>query len=120
MLERRKSPRKKMILPVKVSIDQNTHLAHTVDITGAGARVGGLRTQLQPGMVVDLQRGSRKAKFRIMWFQQLGANEAQIGIECLEPQDKFWGVDLSEQDRETKKDMDALMSLLSASPKPAQ
>ena len=29
MLETRKSPRRKMVLPVKVSIDEITHLAHT-------------------------------------------------------------------------------------------
>lgn len=31
-LEKRKSPRRKMVLPVKVSIDSVTHLAHTIDI----------------------------------------------------------------------------------------
>jgi len=33
MLERRNAGRRKMVLPVKVSIDNDTHLAHTVDIT---------------------------------------------------------------------------------------
>jgi hypothetical protein len=31
MLENRKLPRKKMVLPVKVTIDKATYLAHTVD-----------------------------------------------------------------------------------------
>ena len=101
-----------MVLPVKVSIDQATHLAHTVDITGVGARVGGLRTKLEQGSNIELQRGSRKAKFVVKWVHPLGPNEIQIGIECLEPQDKFWGVDLSDQDKQAKKDMDALMTLL--------
>ena len=113
MLERRKSPRRKMVLPVKVSIDKDTHLAHTVDITGVGARLGGFQIQLQPGMIISLQRGSRKAKFRIKWVQQLAANEIQAGVECLEPQDSFWGVDLSDREREAAKDTKALMTLLS-------
>ncbi|MGD0468502.1 MAG: PilZ domain-containing protein [Terriglobales bacterium] len=119
MLERRKSPRRKMVLPVKVSIDKVTHLAHTIDITHFGARLGGLQTQLQPGMIVSLHRGSQKAKFRIAWIRQLAPNELQAGVECLEPQNNFWGVDLSDCDREAKKDMEALMTFLASSSKPA-
>lgn len=75
MLNQRTSPRRRMVLPVKVTLDQVNHLAHTVDITHTGARLGGLRTQLQPGMIVTLQRGSKKAKFQIEWIRQLGMNE---------------------------------------------
>jgi hypothetical protein len=119
MLEHRNSPRRKMVLPVKVSIDEVTHLAHTVDITDTGARLGGLRTQLQPGMIVSLCRGSHKAKFRIAWIRQLAPNELQAGVESLEPQNNFWGVDLSDREREAQKDMQALMTVLSSSSKPA-
>lgn len=115
MLEKRKSARRRMVLPVKIMVDQTLHLAHTVDITGAGARIGGLREKLQQGAVVELQRGSRKAKFSVRWVRSLGPTEVQIGVECSEPQDKFWGVDLSAQDKESKKEMDALMTLLSSS-----
>ena len=107
-------------MPVKVSIDRVTHLAHTVDITAVGARLGGLRAELQSGMIVELQRGSRKAKFQIRWVQQVGPNETHIGVESLELQDKFWGVDLSDRERESNKEMDALMTLLSAGSKQAQ
>ena len=60
-----KSPRKKMVLPVKLSMGDDNHLAHTLDISHTGARLGALRTQLQPGTVVSLRRGSKKADFRI-------------------------------------------------------
>jgi len=109
-----------MVLPVKVSIDRTTHLAHTVDITAAGARLGGLRAQLQAGMTVELQRGSRKARFQIKWIQRVGTNETHVGVESLEPQEKFWGVDLCDRDRDSKKDMDALMKLLGVGPKTAE
>jgi hypothetical protein len=112
MLEKRRSARRRMVLPVKVLVDQTLHLAHTVDITGAGARIGGLREKLLEGAVVELQRGSRKAKFTVRWVRPLGPNEIQIGVECSELQDKFWGVDLSAQDQESRKEMDALMTLL--------
>jgi hypothetical protein len=112
MLNKRKSPRRKMVLPVKVLIDKVTHLAHTVDITTTGARLGALRTQLQPGMIISLLRGSKKAEFRVQWIRQLGPNELQAGIESLEPQNNFWGVNLSDQ-LEAKKDMQTLLTLLS-------
>ena len=85
MLNRRKSPRRKMVLSVKVSVDKVTHVAHTVDITPTGARINcAFRAQLHPGTVIGLQRGSRKAEFRVQWTRQLGPNEQQIGIETRE------------------------------------
>ena len=112
MLDKRKSPRRKMVLPVKISVDKVTHLAHTVDITTTGARLGALRTQLQPGLIVSLQRGSNKAEFRVQWVRQLGPNEVQAGVESLEPQNNFWGINLSDE-AEAKKDMQTLLTLLS-------
>ena len=114
MLEKRKSPRRKMVLPVKVSADKVTLLAYTVDITDSGARLGGLRTQLQLGTIVSLQRGSDKAKFRVAWLRELAPNELQAGVECLEPRSNFWGVNLSDRENEAKKDMQALMTLLTS------
>ena len=69
-----------MVLPVKVSVDRVTHLAHTVDITPRGARLGALRTQLKPGMIITLQRGAKKAEFRVEWIKQLAPNELQAGM----------------------------------------
>jgi hypothetical protein len=120
MLDKRKSTRRKMVLPVKVMIDQITHLAHTVDITESGARLGALRMQLKPGTIISLQRGSQRAKFQIAWVRQLAPTELQAGIESLQPQDSFWGVDLSPRPPEVKKEaQQALMTLLSGRSKAA-
>ena len=105
-----------MVLPVKVSVDKITGLAHTVDITPLGARLSALRTQLQPGMIISLQRGTRKAEFRVEWVKQLAPNEFQAGIESLEPQNNFWGVNLSD-DGDAKNDMQTLVALLARSSK---
>ncbi|HMJ23581.1 MAG TPA: hypothetical protein VK513_16820 [Terriglobales bacterium] len=104
-----------MVLPVKVSIDKVTHLAHTIDITPTGARLGAVRTHLQPGMIISLRRGSSKADFRVQWIRQLGPDEQQAGIESLLPQKNFWGVDLSDEfeTNKDKKDMQTLMTVLS-------
>ena len=112
MLDKRKSQRRKMVLPVKVLIDQVTHLAHTVDITDSGARLGALRTQLKPGMIISLQRGSKKAEFRVQWIRQLGPNELQAGIESLMPPNNIWGVSLSDE-VEANKGMQTLLTVLS-------
>jgi hypothetical protein len=119
MLEKRANKRRKIVLPVRVSIGDSAHLAHTVDITCAGARLGGLRTQLQPGQTISLHRGSQKAKFRIVWIHQLGPNEIRAGVESLERQNDFLGVNLSEQEGENAKKFDTLMTLLSGGPKSA-
>jgi hypothetical protein len=120
MLDKRKSSRRKMVLPVKVFVDQETHLAHTVDITESGARLGALRTKLQPGTIISLQRGSQRAKFQIAWVRQLAPNELQAGIESMQPQSSFWGVDLSVRPVEGKKEaQQALMTLLSSRSKTA-
>lgn len=119
MLNRRKSPRRKMVLSVTASVDKVIHLAHTVDITPTGARINcTLRTQLHPGTIIGVQRGSRKAKFRVQWSRKLGPDEQQAGIESLEPQKSFWGIDLSD-DFETRKDMRMLLTVLSRCSRPA-
>jgi hypothetical protein len=113
MPERRKSPRTRMILPVKVLIGDTSLLAHTVDISHSGARIGGIRAQLQLGMMVELQRGPRKARFVIRWIQELNPTEVRIGIESQEPQDKFWGVGLTNENNSAKR-TDALLTLFSS------
>jgi hypothetical protein len=101
-----------MVLPVKVSVDKVTHLAHTIDITSTGARLVAYQTPLHPGMIISLQRRGKRAEFRVEWIKQLAPNELQAGIELLEAQNNFWGVDLS-GDIDAKKDAEILTSLLS-------
>ena len=101
-----------MVLPVKVSVNKITHLAHTIDITLTGARLVAYQTPLQSGMIICLQRGSKKAEFRVEWVKQLAPNELQAGIELTRLQNNFWGVDLTDE-VDAQKDTKAFMSLLS-------
>ena len=112
--EQRKNKRTKMVLPVKVMIGGTTHLAHTFDLTHVGAKLGGLRTELKVGQIISLQRGPKKANFKVMWVQQMSAHEIQAGVQAVETQNNFWGVDLSDAERESKANVDALMSLVAA------
>ncbi len=111
-MERRKAKRTKMVLPVKVSISGASHLAHTYDLNYGGARLGGLHTEIKKGEVVSLQRGSKKANFKVVWVQQLGPNEMQVGLQAIEKQTNlFWGVDISEAEREAKTNVESLKAL---------
>lgn len=87
------------MLPVKVLINENVRLAHTIDITDVGARLGGLGMQLQPAMIISLQRGSNKAKFCVAWIRKIAPNELQVGVESVEKLNNFWGMDLFDQDK---------------------
>ena len=88
-----------MVLPLRVwpdeQIDDVTpQLAHTIDISVAGGRLGGLRTQLRPGQTVLLQRGQQRAPFRVVWNKELAPNENQAGVEALDVNQNVWGIDL--------------------------
>lgn len=104
-----------MVLPVKFSLANESLMVHTLDITRSGARLGALRAQLQPGTIIDLQRGQKRAKFRIVWMRQLASNEIQAGIESVDLQANFWGVNLADERPESKEDMQTFLSLLSNS-----
>ena len=95
--------RTKMVLPLRFWPDdengQNAgpQLAHTVDISPIGGRLGGLRNPLRPGQTIMLERGQNKFQFRVVWTNQLGPGEIQAGIESVAFERKIWGVDLPEQ-----------------------
>jgi hypothetical protein len=118
MEERRTNPRRKMVLPVKISGGEGAGLAYTMDIASGGARLGGVHATLETGQTVSLTRNGRKANFKVVWVRQLSPTEIQVGIEAQQGVENFWGVDLSDRQQGGKKDMDALMSLLNAAKKP--
>src|SRR5437879_9319187 len=86
MPERREHRRSKMVLPIKVFLPGAPQvLAHTIDISISGARIGGLREQLQPGKSVSLERGSQRAKFRDRKSTRLNSSHRCISyaVFCL-------------------------------------
>lgn len=117
MQERRGNPRRKMVLPVKVSIGEGAGLAYTMDITSMGARLGGIQITFEAGQTVTLTRNGRKASFRVAWIRQVSPKEIHAGIEAMQPLDNFWGVDLTDRDQAAKKDVEAMMSLMAEAKK---
>lgn len=92
-------PRTRMVLPLRVWVGEAAdesaqQLAHTIDISPIGGRLGGLRNELQPGQTITLQRGQQKAPFRVVWNKSLAPGENQAGIEAVGADRNIWGVEL--------------------------
>src|SRR5689334_11680459 len=89
--------RRKMVLPVTLirNDGQEKQLAHTLDLTSTSARLGGLLSLLEPGEVVEIQRGPVKARFQVVWMGAPGsAMSGQAGVRSLEPHKSIWNVNL--------------------------
>ena len=93
--------RTRMVLPLRLWMRDHADnpsaalLAHTVDTSEIGCRLGGLRTKLPPGQIITLQRGQQKADFRVIWTKELEPNENQAGIEALDYGVSIWRVSTS-------------------------
>lgn len=89
---KRRQPRLKTILPVRIwGVDAEgkpfAQLAHTLDISHSGVRVGGVTAQPEPGAVVSLQCHHRKCNFTVAWIGKPGtARNNQLGLRNLEPE----------------------------------
>jgi len=96
-LAKRGKFRRKMVLPVTVmrGNSEEKQIAHTLDVTEISARLGGLRIQLDPGEIIEIQRGGVKAKFQVHWMGMLGTElEGQAGIRGLDPGKSIWSIHL--------------------------
>jgi hypothetical protein len=89
-----------MVLPLRVWSDEHagetapSQWAHTIEISDFGCRLGGLRSELAPGQTITLQRGQKKAIFRVIWSKHLAATENQAGIEAVDSSVSIWAVNI--------------------------
>jgi PilZ domain len=93
----RSSLRRKMVLPVTIirTNTQQRELAHTLDLTEISARLGGLTSVLEPGEIIEIQRGAVKAKFQVFWMGAPGsAMEGQAGVRSVDPGKSIWGINM--------------------------
>lgn len=59
--------------------------AKTLDISSVGARISGITFQLDPGSVLSIQLGDRKARFQVLWVGEPGTErEGEVGLKCIE------------------------------------
>ncbi len=97
---KRRSKRIKSVLPVRLWIagSEDSHLAHTLDVTNDGVKLGGCRGEMKVGDKIIIQYHHKQAQFRVTWITtQEGSSEKQIGAECLEPGKQVWGTPFPQQ-----------------------
>lgn len=93
----RSTLRRKVVLPVTVirNDGEQRQLAHTLDVTSNSARLAGLHIQVEPGDVIEVQRGVVRAKFKVFWVGATGTPLAgQIGTQCMVAGKNIWGISL--------------------------
>jgi hypothetical protein len=97
-LEHRSLQRARMVVGVKISDSETDsgsgRLVHTLDLCGSGAKLGGFREEMLVGKIGLLHRKHKKAPCKIVWTRVVGPGELQIGIQLLEEDQNFWGLDL--------------------------
>ena len=89
--------RRKMVFPITVirRNGEEKQLAHTLDVTEISARLGGINVPLQPGEIIEIQRGGVKAKFRVYWMGSVGTElEGQAGVRGLDSLKSIWSIHL--------------------------
>jgi len=98
-LENRSLKRARMVVGVKISDSETDassgRLVHTLDLCSSGAKLGGFREEMIVGKIVVLHRKHKKAACKIVWTRAVGPGELQIGIQLLEEDRDFWGIDLA-------------------------
>ena len=98
----RRGSRTKAVLPVRVKGKNSSgkafeELAHTLDVTLAGARLGSIRQQLQVGDELMVFYRQRKMQFRVVWTRKLpGTSEFQVGLETIAQEREAWGIGAAE------------------------
>ena len=92
----------KAVLPVRVrgkdvSGKSFEDLAHTLDVTPAGARLGGIRHEVRARDPLTVLYRQRRIEFRVVWTKQLeGVAEYQVGLQAVMQEGEAWGLNVSE------------------------
>jgi hypothetical protein len=99
----RRGNRTKAVLPVRIKGTDSTgrsfdELAHTLDVTATGVRLGSVRRELKVLDEVTLFYRQRKLQFRVVWIKQMkGTSEFQAGLQATTQEREPWGLALTEQ-----------------------
>ena len=111
----RRNLRRKVVLAVTVlrRNGEERQLAHTLDITELGIRLGGLTSTVEPGETIEVQRGALKAKFQVIWMGAAGSAMAgQAGLRGMEADKNIWNVNLPQDETDLQVDTRWLRNVL--------
>jgi hypothetical protein len=98
---RRQQDRTQAVLPVRVrGIDTCglpfETLAHTLDLTPTGARLGAIRHEVKALDTLTILYHQRRKDFIVVWTKQLnGKGEYQVGLQAVAQEREPWGLSLS-------------------------
>jgi hypothetical protein len=102
LIGKRRQKRTKMVVPIRVWAKNangvlESHLAHTLDVSDHGVKLGGFTGELTADQVIEIQYHHKRSRFRIVWVKtREGSTEKEIGAECSEPDKRIWGVEFPE------------------------
>ncbi len=92
----RREPRKPVRLPVRIfGTDASGRVfsenVFTVDVSREGARLTGVKSQINPGEIIGLTHGTNKGRFNVQWSGQPGTpQEGQLGLRNIAPEKPLW------------------------------
>jgi hypothetical protein len=70
-------------------------LASVKNLSSTGAVIHGMRRQMRPGEILEVQMDSEKAQFRVIWTGMPGTSSAgEIGLQRLASEPCIWTVAL--------------------------
>jgi ribosomal 50S subunit-recycling heat shock protein len=97
---KRRSQRTKSVVPVRIWVagSKDSHLAHTLDVSNHGVKLGGCRGEMKVGDKIEIQYHHKRAQFQVAWIiSREDSSEKEIGAECLEPEKQVWGVEFPQE-----------------------
>ena len=99
----RRGSRTKAVLPVRIKGKDAAgqafeEMAHTLDVTTTGVRLGSIRRELNTQDKVTIFYRQRKMQFRVVWTKKMkGTSEFQVGLQALTQEKEVWGLGLVER-----------------------
>ena len=97
---RRRQNRIQAVLPVRVrgtdaSGASFEGLAHTLDLTPTGVRLGAIRHQLKALDTLTILYHQRRMEFTVVWTKLLnGTGEHQVGLQAFSQEKEVWEMSL--------------------------
>ena len=101
----RRGERKKAVLPVRLKGTDSAgkpfeELAHTLDVTATGVRLGSIRRELNLHDEVTIFYRQRKLQYRVVWTRKMkDISEFQVGLQAITNDREAWGMSFEEQGR---------------------
>ncbi|MGA6980245.1 MAG: hypothetical protein WCC95_07715 [Candidatus Sulfotelmatobacter sp.] len=97
----RKQDRVRGVLPVRVrGTDADgscfEELAHTLDLTTTGARLGAIHRKLNVRDTLVVLFRQRRLEFTVMWTRVLAGGEYQVGLQMLSKDSDPWNLNVGQ------------------------